>query len=193
VPKLWDQTVNAHRRQVRDAILDAAASLIQEHGHRVTMAQIAEHAGIGRATLYKYFPDIEAILHAWHARQVIAHLGHLADIRDQTTGPQRRLVAVLQAYAVIIQQTRQQHDMELGTLLHQDEHLAHARQSLHLLIRELIVDAAAGGHVRGDIPPDELAGYAINALNAAAGVASRAGVHRLVQVTVAGLRPPNDP
>jgi hypothetical protein len=26
--------------------------------------------GIGQATLYKYFPDIEAILHAWRQRHV---------------------------------------------------------------------------------------------------------------------------
>ena len=38
------------------------------------MSQIAEQTGIGRATLYKYFPDVEAILLAWHERQVTGHL-----------------------------------------------------------------------------------------------------------------------
>jgi len=52
VPKLWDSTIEAHRRAVRDAALDAAAALVAEHGLRsVTMSRIAQTAGVGRATL----------------------------------------------------------------------------------------------------------------------------------------------
>ena len=71
VPRLWTETIEAHRREVRDAILGATSRLVSEHGLlSVTMSQIAEDAGIGRATLYKYFSDVEAILLAWHERQV---------------------------------------------------------------------------------------------------------------------------
>jgi AcrR family transcriptional regulator len=59
---------------VRDATLDTTAALVAEHGlASVTMSQIAEQTGIGRATLYKYFPDVEAILVAWHERQIAGH------------------------------------------------------------------------------------------------------------------------
>ena len=55
MPKLWTDTIQAHRREVRDAVLDATAALVGEHGLRaVTMSQIANKIGIGRATLYKY-------------------------------------------------------------------------------------------------------------------------------------------
>src|SRR5262245_17513296 len=65
MPKLWSETITLHRREVRDAILDTTVALVAEHGlHAVTMSQIAEATGIGRATLYKYFPGVEAILHA---------------------------------------------------------------------------------------------------------------------------------
>src|SRR6266508_4210937 len=74
MPKLWNKTIEAHRREVRDATLDTAAKLVAEHGLRaVTMSQIAEHTGIGRATLYKYFSGVEAILLAWHERQITGH------------------------------------------------------------------------------------------------------------------------
>jgi AcrR family transcriptional regulator len=67
VPKLWTETVETHRQEVREAILDATASLVQSRGLlAVTMSDIAEATGIGRATLYKYFPDVETILSAWH-------------------------------------------------------------------------------------------------------------------------------
>ncbi len=80
VPSLWKDTIEAHRREVRDAILDNTWALATEHGlTSVTMSQIAERTGIGRATLYKYFPDVEAILLAWHERQITGHLDHLAE------------------------------------------------------------------------------------------------------------------
>ena len=83
VPRLWAQTVHTHRREVREAILDTASALVTERGLlSVTMSQIAEETGIGRATLYKYFPDVEAILDAWHQRQITGHLEYLADVRD---------------------------------------------------------------------------------------------------------------
>src|SRR6266700_667337 len=98
MPKLWTQTVEEHRRAVRDATLDAAAALVAEHGlASVTMSQIAAETGIGRATLYKYFPDVEAILIAWHERQITRHLQHLAEARD-AADPGKQLVAVLEAY-----------------------------------------------------------------------------------------------
>ena len=102
MPKLWEETIEAHRRSVRDAILDAAAALVARHGLRsVTMAQIAERTGIGRATLYKYFPDVDAMLLAWHERQVAAHLAELTRLRDTHADPADRLAAVLEAYARI--------------------------------------------------------------------------------------------
>ncbi|HEX6468190.1 MAG TPA: helix-turn-helix domain-containing protein [Streptosporangiaceae bacterium] len=190
MPRLWDETIEAHRHQVRDAILDAAAALVLEHGRRaVTMSQIAERAGIGRATLYKYFTDIDAILHAWHARQIIGHLQQLADVRDRAGDPGQRLEAVLRTYALLVHRTRGHHDVELVTFLHQDQHLADARRKLHDLVRGLIADAAEAGHVRADIVAGELTGYCLSALGAAAGLPSEAAVRRLVQVTLAGLRP----
>src|SRR5439155_608112 len=42
VPKLWNETIEAHRRAVRDATLDTTAALVAEHGlASVTMSQIA--------------------------------------------------------------------------------------------------------------------------------------------------------
>jgi AcrR family transcriptional regulator len=62
MPKLWNQTIKEHRQEVHDAILDTVAALVAKHGLRsMMMSQIAEETGIGRATLYKYFADIEAI------------------------------------------------------------------------------------------------------------------------------------
>jgi len=189
VPKLWTETIEAHRRAVRDATLDTAAALAAEHGlASVTMSQIAEETGIGRATLYKYFPDVEAILVAWHERQIARHLQQLADVRDQADGADGRLEAVLQAYALIMHEHPQ--GTELASLVHRGEHLAQAQQHLSDLVRDLLAEAVETGDVRVDVAPGELAGYCLHALTAAGNLPSKAAVRRLVSVTLAGLRPP---
>jgi AcrR family transcriptional regulator len=189
VPKLWSETIEAHRREVRDAILDTTWALVAEHGLRsVTMSQIAEKTGIGRATLYKYFPDVEAILLAWHERHVSGHLEHLAEVRDQAGDARERLEAVLGAYALI---EHKRPATELAALLHRGEHVAQAQQHLTDIIRDLLSEAAETGDVRGDIASEELASYCLHALAAASSLPSKAAVRRLVRVTLAGLRPPH--
>lgn len=191
MPKLWNDTIEAHRREVRGAILDTTATLVGEHGLRsVTMSQIADKTGIGRATLYKYFPDVDAILRAWHERQISSHLHQLAEIRDRIGDPRQRLEAVLEAYAFIAHRTRRHHDPELVTFLHRDEHLAQAQQQLHDLVRHLLAEGAQAGDLRNDVAPDELARYCLHALTAASNLPSQAAVRRLVTVTLAGLRTP---
>jgi AcrR family transcriptional regulator len=190
MPKLWTDTIEEHRREVQGAILDTTAALAAERGLRsVTMSQIAEHVGIGRATLYKYFPDVDAILAAWHERQLTGHLTQLAQAAAQADGPYQRLEAVLETYALIQHEFREAHRSEPATHLHQTPHVARAQQQLRELVRDLVADAAAAGQVRDDVAADELATFCLNALAAATSLPSKAAVRRLVQVTLAGLRP----
>lgn len=186
VPRLWNDTIETHRQAVRDATLDATAALVAEHGlASVTMSKIAEATGIGRATLYKYFPDIEAILTAWHERQIGGHLDELTRIRDQGGDVGVRLKAVLMAFAMI---SHQRHDGDLAGLLHRGDHVMRAHRHLRDLVGGLLAEGAASGALRSDIAPDELASYCLHALTAAGDLPSKAAVNRLVEVTLDGLR-----
>jgi len=188
VPKLWNDTIETHRRTVRDTTLDAAAALVAEHGlASVTMSEIAERSGIGRATLYRYFPDVDAILVAWHERQISTHLAILADVRDREGNTADRLEAVLHAYAFMAHAHKVS---DLAASLHRADHLANAHQRLHAFIRDLLVQGARSGALRDDIAPGELASYCLHALTAAATLPSKAAVKRLVAVILDGLRTP---
>jgi AcrR family transcriptional regulator len=135
VPKLWNETIEEHRREVREAILDTTVALVAEHGLlSVTMSQIAEETGIGRATLYKYFPDVEAILRAWHERQINGHLGHLAEVRDRAGDAGEALTAVLEAYALTSHESKGHRDSELAAVLHRDEQVIVAEQHLQKMM-----------------------------------------------------------
>src|SRR6266545_1488895 len=134
--------------------------LVAKHGlHAVTMSRIAEETGIGRATLYKYFLDVESILVAWHDRHVNAHLEQRTQVRDRAARAGERLEAVLNAYT---------HILNSGG-------------------RGQVPERAASGDVRQDVAPDELASYCLHALEAASSLRSEAAVRRLVGMTLAGL------
>lgn len=188
VPKLWTDTIEEHRRAVHDAALDAAAALVDESGlPSVTMSKIAAATGIGRATLYKYFPDVGALLMAWHQRQIARHLAELAQARD-AADPSRQLEAVLEAYA-LIQRQHLNHGTELAALMHQGEHVTRAQHELHAFLTGLLTQATAAGDIRDDMPPAELATYCLHALTAASSMPSDDAARRLVAVTLAGLHP----
>jgi AcrR family transcriptional regulator len=189
VPKLWTETVDAHRAAVRGATLEATASLVAEHGLTgVTMSQIAYRAGIGRATLYKYFPDLQAVLAAWHERQISSHLQHLHGAVT-AQAPFERLRQALSVYATIQSHARSHGGGDLAAMLHHSEHVDHAREQLRAFLRDLIVEAAAAGDVRTDTDADDLAVYCLHALTAAAAISDPDATGRLVDVTLAGLRP----
>src|SRR5689334_17595572 len=152
MPKLWEHTIASHRSAVQEAILDAAAELVGERGVTgVSMAEVAQRAGVGRATLYKYFGDVDAVLSAWHHRQVAAHLQQLEEVWERT----HRIDDVLEAYAFI----RHEHPPTTAPSIHRQQHVDHARDQLIDFVAERL------GDVRSDVPKKELAAYAVHALN----------------------------
>jgi AcrR family transcriptional regulator len=181
MPKLWTNTIETHRRAVRAAVLDAAAALVASRGIRaVTMSEIAEKAGVGRATLYKYFPDVEAILLAWHERHVAGHLEQLAEVRERPGTAGQRLAAVLETYADIRYQSSAHGEL---APLHRGGHVAGAERRVREIIGALIADGAETGELRSDVPAEELAAFCVHALAASATLRSRPAVRRLVGVT----------
>ena len=191
MPQLWAETVEAHRAEVREAILNAAGDLLRRRGLLgVTMSDLAAAAGIGRATLYKYFPDVEQVVTSWHERQVAAHLAELAAIREQPGDSVQRLRAVSLAYGRICQQRQQHGDAELRAALHRHRPAGDRPDQLVAIFADLIVEAAASGALRGDMPPEELAAYCISALEAASAATTPAALMRLVDLVWAGLTRP---
>jgi AcrR family transcriptional regulator len=189
MPKIWSQTIEAHRDAVREATINATAALVAKHGLTgVTMSQIAKDTGIGRATLYKYFSDVESILIAWHERQIDQHLQDLLQVRDQAAADAfQRLEAVLTTYTQAIFR-RRAHDNDIAGMLHRGEHIAAAHQHLREFIQELITEAAATGAIRRDVPADELTVYCLHALAAATSLHDPAAIARLIQTTLTGIR-----
>ena len=188
VPKLWQESIDGHRRAVRDAITEAAWRLAQEYGpFALTMSQVAKAAGIGRATLYKYFPDVESILIAHHARHVEGHLRALEKLRAGSAPVSSRLVAVIRTYASICFQRARHSSPDVSTLVHEAPEVTDAERRLRSVFAELIAEAAFEALVRTDVGSEELAKYCLHALPAAGQAADLDQVARLVRLVLDGL------
>jgi AcrR family transcriptional regulator len=170
MPRIWADTIDTHRRQVNDAILDATAELIAEQGPlSVAMSAIAERAGIGRATLYKYFPDVESILIAWHTRDFSEHLERLQALSQAEAVTLNDLVAFVRVQ-------RRDHPRHKGTdvlgpLVHS---LAGSHGVLEAAIEpeivavltDLLARLARQKEVRDDQDPELLARWVLYAVHA---------------------------
>ena len=172
MPRIWADTIDTHRRQVNDAVLDATAELIAQDGPMsVTMSAIAERAGIGRATLYKYFPDVEAILVAWHGRDFAGHLERLTALVESET-------VTLRDVAAFVRVQRGQHPHRTGADL--VGNLAHTlagaqgvmedaiEREVVVALTALIVRLAQRKEVRVDQEPELLARWLLHAVHAPA-------------------------
>ncbi|WP_164545141.1 TetR/AcrR family transcriptional regulator [Antribacter gilvus] len=188
MPKLWEESIDGHRRSVRDAITEAAWRLAEEQGpFSLTMSQVAKAAGIGRATLYKYFADIESILVAHHTRHVEDHLRTLEDLRDAAEPTGARLVAVATTYASICFHRGKHSSADVSPLVHRGPEVADAERRLHSVFAGLIAQAAAEGLVRTDVDPDDLAEYCRRALESSSSAKDLAGVAAFTCVVLDGL------
>lgn len=92
----------ARRREVKEAILDAAIRLMQRYGYRkTTMEDLAREAGIGKGTIYLYFPSKEEIALACADRANARVFAHLEEIAAADAPPLERMRSMLVARVLI--------------------------------------------------------------------------------------------
>jgi AcrR family transcriptional regulator len=188
VPKLWRETVEEHRRDVRAAILETAWTLAGERGLRgVTMGAVAGRSGIARATLYKYFSGVDEILIAAHADHVTQHLTQLEAARAGAASAGEGLHGMLAGYARICFHRGKTAPLDLHGLVHEGPQHERSQSELVALFSRAVRDAQDSGQLRNDIAAPELAAYCVNALEAAVGASTRPALDRLVDLVAEAL------
>lgn len=78
-----------------DAILEAAAHILRERGHkRLTTNAVASRAGVSIGSLYQYFPDKQAIVRALVARE-LARAERIRPASIEGEGSKRAIVRAI--------------------------------------------------------------------------------------------------
>lgn len=71
MPKISARTLEEHRLETIERLIDAWADLVMRNGYdEVSLADVAAQAGLARTAIYNYFPDREALLFAWTEREL---------------------------------------------------------------------------------------------------------------------------
>lgn len=92
MPKISGSNLAEHREQLRRHVFDAFAALSAERSFdAITMAGLAERAGIGRTTIYHHFRDKEAVLIAFAGHETERYLAALDRALAVTDDPAERL------------------------------------------------------------------------------------------------------
>jgi len=85
------------QQRVAAAILDGAARIFALQGEQASMNDVAAAAGVARATVYRYFPNREALLDALAAAAVGAVETRLTSARVDEVAPEEGIARVVRA------------------------------------------------------------------------------------------------
>ena len=182
MPKTWVETLDGHREAVRQAAIDAAMAIASDIGfQKVSMSEVASRTGITRATLYKYFADVDAIFVEWHRRMLEKHLAHVEAIAHGGGKAADRLTDILLFFAMI---ALRHHGTRFAEALHDREHARVAEERLVAVVERIVAEGIDAGTFRADLSPREAAVFLQGSLSGVHRLSDEAAVKRLVDLLV---------
>lgn len=180
--------LRADAQDNRDRVMDAAKTLFSEHGLTVTMRDIARHAGVGPATLYRRFPTKQVLVEEAFAQELRACRG-IIDDGCADPDPWRGFCSVIERTVVLnvrnhgFVEAFMSEDREAGGF-------AVHRATLFRQLAGLARRARASGQLRSDFVIDDV----VLMLVAARGLASlpfgsrEAAARRFAALAIDGFR-----
>ena len=92
MPRIEAGTLREHRELVHARVFAAFAELMAERSFdAITMAQLAERAGLGRTAIYHHFPDKESVVVAFAMHETARYVDSLEALLAGVEDPAERL------------------------------------------------------------------------------------------------------
>jgi AcrR family transcriptional regulator len=133
----------------RQRILVAAAELFGERGLHVTLDAVAERAGVGVGTVYRRFPDKEALIEALFEER-IDEVRAIADAACAIPDPWDALVFFFDKAVAMHGDDRALKELVFSTA-HGQDRVARARDRIAPVVTRLVERAQASGQLREDV------------------------------------------
>ncbi|MEU3659372.1 TetR/AcrR family transcriptional regulator [Streptomyces sp. NPDC032940] len=175
----------------RERIVTAAREMFVEHGADVPLDEVARRAGVGNATVYRNFPDRDALV-----REVVC------SVMDRTArAAELALAETGDAFEALERFVHAAADERISALCPMasssfDKHhpdLEAARDRVERLVAEVMARAVAAGQLRDDVGVGDVMIAAAQLSRPPAGtgcVSADRFVHRHLQLFLDGLRAP---
>jgi AcrR family transcriptional regulator len=176
----------------RQRILSAAAEVFGERGLDATLDDVARRAGVGVATVYRRFPDKEALVGELFQDRIDA-LVSVAEEACAADDPWAALVYYLEHLAATMAGDTGLRQMLLFATYGRDR-VAYARERMRPVVGRLIARAQAAGTVRDDLRTTDVPMLACMLATVAeyAGPVQPDVWRRYLALFIDGLRPSRD-
>lgn len=177
----------ANARRNRAALIAAAREVMGRRGLDAPLDEIAQHAGVGNATLYRHFPTRCALVVAVFTEQMTDY-AHAARTAAESPQPWEALGTYLATVGRLQAQNRALADLLTRTDIASPE-LSTLRRDAHRDVVGVIDRAQQTGRLRADVTAEDV----LLILMANAGVIARTGDHapaaspRLIALLLDGL------
>jgi len=135
----------------RAQLLDAADAIFGEHGVTAPLDLVVERAGVGRATLYRNFPDRAALIEALLQRTLARIDAHVKELGSRDDA----LFALLGGMAARIVESPALVDY-WRAVDRNDPAIRAARERIHALLEAPLQRAIAAGLCRADLRPSDI-------------------------------------
>jgi AcrR family transcriptional regulator len=172
----------------RERILDVAKEAFTRHGTDTSLDDIAKDAGVGPGTLYRHFPNRNALIEAVY-RTEVAKLAAAERKFAETMSP----VEALRAWMLLfLDYIAAKHIIApaLNSLVGGPSKLYEgSRTQIQGAIESLVKRAIKSGDIRKDLEPFDLLRALIGVSNVASAPDWQQSARRLVDILISGSRP----
>jgi AcrR family transcriptional regulator len=175
----------------RERIVTAAQEMFVEHGPEVPLDEVARRAGVGNATVYRNFPDRDALV-----REVVCSvMDRMARAAETALAENGDAFEALERFVHVSADERVSALCPMVSVTFDQNHpdLVAARERVERLVGEVMDRARAAGQLRSDVGVGDLMVAVAQLSRPPAGTECLRGdrfVHRHLQLFLDGLRAP---
>jgi AcrR family transcriptional regulator len=178
--------LRADARQNYERLVEVAATLISELGPNVSLEEVAKRAGVGIGTLYRHFPNRQALLEAVYRDQVTVLSARAHELQASVTPAEALPLWLHSMLTYNLTMRGLKEALMAGEISPQT---GECKAMMHRVGGELLARAQEVGAVRRDIEITDLLRLVHSiALMVEPGAEGAARAERVFEVMVAGLQ-----
>ena len=178
--------VRADARRNYERIVATARDAFLEHGVDVPLDDIAKRAGVGAGTLYRHFPNRDALVEAVYREEITQLADTAYRLRDELP-VEEALFAWMREQVRWIAESYGLATALKSAVDNDSETFAFCKKQLRAAVSAVLEPAQEAGVVRADLQPSDLLRLG-HGVGAAAQYTDAVGIDRLLSVVTDGMR-----
>ncbi len=182
-----DRPLRADAQRNRDNLLSAATEAFAAGGEEVALEAVAARAGVGIGTLYRHFPNRDALVVAAYQHEVDALCAAAAELLA-TRSADEALRAWAERFADYIATKRGMGNALRSAASSDSPLFAQTRERILGALRLLLDAGAASGTLRSDVDPKDVMRVINGIWYLPSGPQWRDDVGRMLDLVIDGLR-----